>query len=106
MNDLTKTNYYAALAYLTFIGWIVALILNQKDRSELVAFHLRQMLGLMLLYVSVSVLDSVINFPLLFWIMYLAVIVLWIFGLIAALRKETTPLPFIGIYFEDWFRSI
>lgn len=101
-----NTTYIAAIAYLTFIGWIIALLVNNSNKSELTSFHLRQMLGLMIMYVTVSVLDTLISFPILFWILYLGVLLLWVIGLIAAIRKEKVLIPIVGHYFQDWFRAL
>ena len=38
----------AILAYLTLIGFIVAIVLHSNKKTKLGAFHLRQMLGLLL----------------------------------------------------------
>ncbi len=42
----------AILSYCTLIGFIIALVLNgeQKNKSELGVFHIRQALGIFLLF--------------------------------------------------------
>lgn len=59
------------VAYLTPIGWIVALVTN-NPKDELASFHIRQMLGLML----VSVVGALI--PFVGFAIAIAAVVLWI----------------------------
>ena len=39
----------AVVSYITFIGWIVAYLLYQNDKSELAIYHVRQSLGILIL---------------------------------------------------------
>ena len=39
----------AIVCYFTLIGWIVALVMHSNNKTSLGAFHIRQMLGLMLI---------------------------------------------------------
>ena len=45
-DDQSKT--VAILSYITPIGWVIALILNQSKKTELGSFHIRQALLLMI----------------------------------------------------------
>jgi hypothetical protein len=31
---------------------------------------------------------------------------MWLLGLIAAAQEEERPIPFIGSYFQDWFKGL
>ena len=44
----TDLKVVALVSYLTIIGWIVALILNSNNKSDLGSFHVRQSLGIIL----------------------------------------------------------
>ena len=37
----------AIIAYITLIGWIIALIMNNGNKTALGSFHVRQSLGIM-----------------------------------------------------------
>ncbi|MEM9160434.1 MAG: hypothetical protein AAGB46_15415, partial [Verrucomicrobiota bacterium] len=52
------------VAYLTLIGWIIALVTN-NPKDELASFHIRQMLGLMLTMIVASVLVAI---PIIGWL--------------------------------------
>lgn len=107
----TEDKTVAILAYLTLIGFIVAIVLHGQKKTKLGAFHLRQMLGLTLTSVGLWIAFFIIAFiPLIGWIIslcsifvWLGLVVLWVFGLIAAINGQFKPLPLIGEMFQKWF---
>ena len=102
----TDPKIIAIISYLTFIGWIVALILNSSKKAEFASFHIRQSLGIILLGVAGGI---VAKLPLIGWtsiIIYIFVFVLWLLGILAAVNNEEKPVPFLGEQFQQWFRSI
>lgn len=110
-NDIIPTNVdpkiISILAYLSLLGWVVALVLNSSAKSELASFHLRQGLGITLLsmiagYVSmvpfVGHLSSSAG-----WVL---TVILWILGILGALQGEKRQVPFLGESFQEWFRAL
>lgn len=97
-------NTVAVVAYITLIGFIIALIMNQNNKNELGSFHLREMLGLILFGVGIYIVGMIpfIGFPL-YVIGALGLFVFWILGLINAVNKEKKLLPLIGDLFQKWF---
>jgi uncharacterized membrane protein len=98
----------AIICYFSLIGWIVALVLHSGHKARLSAFHLRQMLGFMILVIAVSILGRVLpNFPVMgvsvVNILNFGLIIFWIIGLISAIRGQEKPLPFVGALFQKWF---
>ena len=54
-----KGNYKAVLAYLSFIGLIIAYILNMEEKDKLVTYHIKNMFGLVvLLFISTTFLNG------------------------------------------------
>lgn len=101
----------AIVSYMTLIGWIVALIMHGNGKTPLGAFHLRQMLGLMIFGIAVTIIRIPLLFiPFLGWGINLGIsvglLVFWVMGLIAAVNAEEKPLPIIGDLFQKWFVSI
>lgn len=101
----------AIVSYITLIGWIIALIMHSSNKTRLGAYHLRQMLGLMILGVAISILRFPLFFiPFLGWILGMALsvglLVLWIMGLIAAANGEEKPTPIVGDLFQKWFAGL
>ena len=92
------------VAYLTLIGFIVAIVMRGNRRSPYVAFHLRQMLGLLITGLCCSMLMII---PILGWILgpllWLVVMVLWIISFLGALNGSTKPTPILGGNYQKWF---
>ncbi len=97
----------AIVAYLTLIGFLVAIIIHSNKKTKLGAFHLRQMLGFMLSWFAVIILLII---PIIGWILipvfYICMIVLWVMGLIAAINGRMKPMPVVGPMYQKWFGTI
>ena len=100
----TSPKTIAIVAHLTLIGWIIALVMHNSNKSELGAFYLRQMLGLILLGVLSNFISAASS--MLGLVFGLLLLVLWILSLIGALNEEKKPTPIVGEYFQDWFKFI
>ncbi len=103
----TDPKVVAILSHVFFIGWLVALILNSRNRSDLGSFYIRQTLGIYLLSAASS---FVMIIPILGWIAgligYALVVVLWFISLISTLKEEEKTVPVLGEKFQEWFRSL
>ncbi len=80
----TKTTSW--VAYLSWIGLIIALVAGDKEGAK---FHINQALVIMLF----SLLSAV---PFIGWIWGIFMIVCWFMGLIAAINQEEKRVPLIG----------
>lgn len=90
----------ALIAHITFIGWIVAFIMNNNVKDPYASFYIRQLLGLGLIGIVLSFI------PVIGWFMNLGIIILWIISLIGSLSGEQKLTPILGPYFQDWFKSL
>ncbi|WP_075343917.1 DUF4870 domain-containing protein [Tenacibaculum agarivorans] len=99
-----KTN--AIISYITIIGTIVALVLNNSKKNEFASFHIRQMVGLNIL----ALLNSWVVLKFFGLIPYWAIagitIVLWFIGFMGAINGDEKKVPIFGDYFQDWFKSL
>ncbi|HTY86767.1 MAG TPA: DUF4870 domain-containing protein [Candidatus Acidoferrum sp.] len=98
----------AIIAYITLIGFIVAIIIHMNKKTKLGAFHLRQMLGFILTGIVLAFCQVVLVFiPILGWLCILALwasmLVLWILGLVAAASGQLKPMPVVGPLYQQWF---
>ncbi len=97
------------ISYLWLIGWVIALIMHNDKKTELGAFHVRQALGLMILWIIVSIINFVLGIagiPFVGYIFSLGLLVLWILAFIGAIQGEKKLLPVLGAQFQDWFKGI
>lgn len=96
----------AIVAYLTLIGFIIAIVLHGSKKTKLGAYHLRQCVGLI---ISGFVCGIVGVIPILGWIaapiLFIAFLVLWVMGLISAINGQIKPVPVLGEKFQQWFGS-
>lgn len=103
----------AILAYLTLIGFIVAVVLHGSKKNRLGAFHLRQALGLMITSIVLWFAVMIMAFiPFLGWmisicsfVLWLGLFVFWILGLIAAASGQVKELPVVGEHYQKWFKT-
>ncbi len=97
----------AIVAYLTVIGLIVALVMNQEKKYSFTSFHIRQALGILLTALALSLVAVI---PILGWIVsilgWIAVVVLWVIGLMNAVNGVMKPVPGLGQKFEEWFEGV
>jgi len=98
----------AILSYLTLIGFIVAIVMHSSKKTQLGAFHLRQVLGIFLTGAAIFVADFILAFiPILGWLCMLALwvsmLVFWLMGLIGAAKGEMKPVPILGPMYQKWF---
>jgi uncharacterized membrane protein len=101
------------ISYITIIGWVVAFILygNKPEKSSLEKFHLKQSLGLGILGVAYSIITQVVasivpSIAMILSLGSLAILVLWILGIINASKEEEKPVPVVGGLFVNQFDFI
>ena len=88
------------LSYVTLVGWIVAIILHNNNKSEFGAFHLRQSLGL---FITTLIFGWI---PVIGWIAWMVGLAFLIVGLIYAIQEQTKTVPFIGDFYQTIFSGI
>ena len=101
----------AIVAYLTFIGFIAAIIIHSSKKTKLGAFHLRQLLGFILTGFALGMACLIIGIiPIINLLMILigpvlgiSFLVLWVLGLVAAINGEMKPMPVVGPLYQKWF---
>ena len=89
-----------SMAMLAYVFFPVPLLTEDKN-DPFVKFHLKQAIVLVLAAVAVSVVGSII--PFIGWFLIaplgsVAILVLWVIGIINALNGEEKELPVIGSY--------
>ena len=90
----------AIIAHITIIGWIIALIMNSSNKTELASFYIRQTLGIFLLGIILSFIPFVNLFG---WVL---VLILWVMSLVGALGENKKPVFLIGKFCQDLFKSL
>lgn len=106
----------AIISYITLIGLIIAFVMHNddKNKSELGAFHIRQSLGISLTAIVLSIAQFIFVFiPIIGWIInavisisLVGLVVFWILGLVAAINQEKKEVPLIGGFYQNLFQGI
>ena len=94
MNKNTKL--FSVISYITWIGWIVAFVLSEKD-DKLVRHHLNQALVINIIETVGTFLTRMGGlFAVIGEIVDIAVLVFLIMGIVRAAKLSDKPLPLIG----------
>ena len=103
----------ALLAYLTIIGFVVAIVLHSSKKTALGAFHLRQTLGLfitaLVIWIPCMIISMipVVNLAMVFLgpAVMIGLFVVWIMGFIAAINGQQKLMPVVGVHYQKWFAN-
>lgn len=110
-DDIAKGKTIAILSYCTLLGWIIAIILHQSEKTRYGAFHLRQGLGLFIFLIGGILAVTGIGIVLWFlWVLVpvlqIALLVGIILGIINAANGQAKKLPLIGDLSEKMLSGI
>ncbi|WP_438950768.1 hypothetical protein [Porticoccus sp.] len=95
----------AIIAHITLIGWIIALVLNMQKRDSYTSFYIRQYLGIMICGLVGNLVFSMIHNSLVM-IWAILILVAWVISLVGAITDKETEIPYLGRYFQDWFKGL
>ena len=113
----------AIVAYLTLVGFIIALIQHGTNKTKLGAYHLRQVVGFMLTGLIAGIILSVLSIPIsslrrdslvayaifyavIAFITWISIIISIIVSLINAINEKEKPAPIFGKFYERWFSNM
>ena len=103
----TQDKTIAIVAYLTIIGLVVALVLNNEKKDLFAKYHIRQSLGLVLTSIALSLINVI---PILGWIVSMVgafvLLYMWVMGLLNAINGREKPVPILGEKYEEWLKSV
>ena len=103
----TEDRTVAIVAYITIIGFIIAIVMHGSKKTPLGSYHLRQALGLFITAVvcwMVLIIIPIIGWLLIPFVM-LGILVLAIMGLVSAAGGQQKPVPILGAKYQQWFAN-
>lgn len=101
-NHGSGPKFHCALAYLTFIGLIIAYQLNKDYKDPRTTWHIKNMFGLLCgLFAAVWLQEYPIGFY-----VYWTVVCLWIYSLIMAISNQQRGIPYLSSAFQNWFKFL
>lgn len=89
----------AIIAYLTFVGLLIAYFMNKDDRHEFATWHIKNMFGLVILLFFAVALQNYAFGVYIYW----TSVLLWAISLVFALLNKKQGIPFLSEKFQAWF---
>jgi uncharacterized membrane protein len=106
-NDIQKGKNTAIVAYLTIIGSVIAIFMNQENnRSEFASFHIRQGLGISITFHLLAYFVGNIDSWMASSAFYLFYFTLWIYGFLGVIQNQKNEIPVLGAFFQKLFKSL
>lgn len=106
MNDINKGKTAAIIAYILFVGALIAMSMNADEKNKFASFHIRQGLGLSITFVAVGLIISNFSTPHIVIPFWIFISILWSFGIITAIKGETKEIPLVGKFYQKFFKSL
>ena len=96
----------AIVSYLTIIGTLIALFMNQQAKNDFARFHIRQAFGIHLVFWILGYFVGMFDSWLITSSFWIFIFVLWVYGFLGALQERKTIVPLLGEKFQEWFGFI
>jgi len=97
----------AIIAYITIIGLIIALVMNNEKKNDFASYHIKQSLGIGLTGLALSLINII---PILGWLIsilgFFVIVYMWIMSLMNALNLKEKPAPILGKKYCKWFENL
>lgn len=95
----------AMLAYIPFVGFLIAYFINAEDKNEFATWHIKNMFGLFLLFFSALVIQAQVH-SLSGDLLWGLTFGFWIFSFIMAAKFKKTGIPYLSSRFQEWFQFL
>ena len=107
MENPDKSKNTAIIAYLTIIGAVIAIFMNQEEnKSAFASFHIRQALGLFLSFFLLGYFVGYANSWMATSAFYIFYFILWVFGFLGAIEGKKRAIPIVGHFFQSIFKNL
>ncbi len=105
-NEIESGKKIAIVSYILFVGVLIAMSMNSDEKNKFASFHIRQSLGLTILFLSLGLISSNFNNPWITFSFWIAISVLWVFGIFGAVKGEKAIVPIVGEPFQKIFKNL
>ena len=107
MNEtIEKGKTIAITSYILVVGALIAMSMNSENKNAYASFHIRQALGLSILFVAIGYTLSGFWNPMIVYPFWIFMSVLWGYGLFTAITGQMRPLPLVGGLFQKVFKNL
>jgi uncharacterized membrane protein len=102
MNIVPQGKNKAVIAYITFVGMLIAYFMNRDEKDIFATNHIKNMFGLVLLLFIALVFQGRIHL-LIGDILYFSSVILWVFSIFTAVTNREPSIPILSKKFQQWF---
>ncbi|MDR0230407.1 MAG: DUF4870 domain-containing protein [Flavobacteriaceae bacterium] len=100
------------VSYITLIGWLIAFFVGKEKADDLLKYHLKQSLGVLVLSFVLGIVIQIVALaiPPMAWlvstVLYVISIGYMVIGILNAIGAKQNPLPIIGAWADKTFTFI
>jgi uncharacterized membrane protein len=105
-NTVEEGKNTAIVSYITLIGALIAIFMNNEKKNSFAAFHIRQALGIFLLFFMLGYFIGFFDSWMItssFWVFFF---ILWLYGFLGALSGKMWVIPVLGDFFQKIFKKV
>lgn len=105
-NTIEEGKNTAIVSHITIIGTIIAIIMNNDSKNTFAAFHIRQTLGIFLLFFALGYPVGLFDSWMISSSLYIFIFILWAYSFVSALQGQMNLIPFLGSFFQKFFKNL
>ena len=105
-NNIEQGKQTATVSYLTFIGTVIAIFMNNENKNTFASFHIRQSLGIFISWFALGYFVSYFDNWGVSSGFYLFIFILWIYGFVGAIQGEQKLVPLVGEFYQKLFKNL
>lgn len=93
-----NTKKFSIITYITLIGWIIAFV-NRDTNDDIMMQHINQSFVILVGQIIINLITNLAGSGIISTILFvvsLGLLVLWIMGLVRAVKTNGEPLPLVG----------
>lgn len=92
----------ALIAYAPFVGFMIAFFINKDENYNFATWHIKNMFGLTLMFISSLVIQSQVNVTV-GDALWLLCCIIWLYSWAMAFYNQRMGIPFLSEKFQEWF---
>lgn len=96
----------AIIAYFTIVGLLIALSMDKDKPQAFATWHIKNMFGLMILYLVAFVTSLHDNLLLFSQIIFYISILFWSISFVGCLMNKKLGIPVLSEKFQTWFQFL
>jgi uncharacterized membrane protein len=105
-NTVEEGKNSALISHITIIGTIIAIILNNDKKNTFASFHIRQTLGIFLLFFALGYPVGLFDDWMISSSLYVFIFILWAYSFVSALQGQMNLIPLLGSFFQKFFKNL